>query len=59
MATTEANKGDFLRNVRMNGPYTIEEAREIMRTLDKFPTGTTNQVTWVSTKTKRPVAFSY
>lgn len=59
MAITEHQATQIVRSISSNGPYTIEEARDIMKQLDKFPTGTTSSVRWVNVRTRRPVAFSY
>ena len=42
---------------RVKRVYTFNEAIDLMKALDKYPTGT--QINWVSVKTGRPVAIGY
>ena len=43
--------------IYMGSPYTLSEACDIMRNLDKFPT--TRRINWVNSKTGEPVSIGY
>jgi len=44
---------------RAKRTYTFDEAIDLMKALDKLPTNTRTQITWVSVRTGKPIIIGY
>jgi hypothetical protein len=48
---------EYVRQVSMCGPYSIDQALDIVDHLNTMPTGFDTQIRWVNSKTGNPVAI--
>ena len=44
---------------RIKTTYTFSEAIEFQKMLDTYPTHSTKRLTWVNSKTRKPVSIGY
>ncbi len=57
--TTETTK-EFLYNISLHGPFTMDEAVNVMKILDTLPGGnSSSQIKWTNAKTQKPVVIGY
>lgn len=48
---------EYMRQVSVGGPYTLDQALDIVDHMNTMPTGFDTQIRWVNSKTGAPVAI--
>jgi len=48
---------EYMRQVNMGGPYTLDQALDIVDHMNTMPTGFDTQIQWVNARTGNPVAI--